>query len=223
MKRTLIVLELLLPFLLTVVPRSTLGLQTTNTNTDSSSSKKILSLQSRNEFIAKSTAATIGGVFTGFGVLNSDPVFAATAKSNTVIEDKKLKLSNDELKKIITNDINERQFLVTGEITRSVYDESATFTDEIDTYTIDKWIKGTKALFGNNKNSELRLVGDVDVTNEKVQFRFDEDLQFNIPLKPTVRLTGKLVLDRNAETGLITTYREYWDQDVLTVLKTAKF
>ena len=56
-----------------------------------------------------------------------------------------------------------------------------------------------------------------------VEFRFDEDLQFNIPLNPTVALTGKVILERDPETGLIKKYREIWDQDVATVLKSAKF
>jgi len=49
-----------------------------------------------------------------------------------------------------------------------------------------------------------------------------EDLMFNIPLKPVVSLTGKVVLVRD-ETGYITSYQEFWDQDTWSVLKTAKF
>lgn len=98
----------------------------------------------------------------------------------------------------------------------------ATFTDEIDTYKMDQWITGTQKLFVG-ENSEVRLVGDIDVTQEAITFRFDEDLQFRIPLRPTVALTGKVVLARDPGTGLITSYKEFWDQDVNTVLKSAKF
>ena len=66
-------------------------------------------------------------------------------------------------------------------------------------------------------------MGDIDVTPAAVTFRFDEDLQFRIPLRPTVSLTGKVVLTRDTNTGLITAYQEFWDQDVATVLKSAKF
>ena len=103
-----------------------------------------------------------------------------------------------------------------------VYDESATFTDEIDEYTMDKWIKGTKSLFVAS-GSRVSLVGDIDVSTEAVSFRFDEDLMFNIPFKPVCSLSGKVVLERDENTGLITSYREYWDQSVNEVLKTAKF
>ena len=40
----------------------------------------------------------------------------------------------------LTKDLEEGQFLVTGALTRSIYDESCTFKDEIDTYTLDKWM-----------------------------------------------------------------------------------
>ena len=133
----------------------------------------------------------------------------------------KLNLTDDELKDIVKSDILKRQFLVTGDLTRSVYNPAATFTDEIDTYGMDQWMAGTKRLFVGNK-SEVRLVGDVEVSPAKVEFRFDEDLMFNIPFKPVVSLTGKVVLTRD-ETGYISSYQEFWDQDTWSVLKSAKF
>lgn len=66
-------------------------------------------------------------------------------------------------------------------------------------------------------------MGDVVVSADKVEFRFDEDLMFRIPFRPVVSLTGKVVLKRDANTGLITDYREFWDQGVGEVLRTAKF
>lgn len=130
-------------------------------------------------------------------------------------------LTNERIKEIVRNDLLERQFLVTGNLTPSIYRSTATFTDEIDTYKMDQWMKGTQKLFNANKSS-VRLVGDVSVNKDKVEFLFDEDLCFRIPFEPVVHLTGKVVLDRD-EAGYITSYREYWDQDVISVLKTAKF
>jgi hypothetical protein len=40
--------------------------------------------------------------------------------------------------------------MVTGDLTRGLYDEGCTFTDEIDTYSLDKWIQGTQKLFKND-------------------------------------------------------------------------
>ena len=132
------------------------------------------------------------------------------------------KLSDAELAKIVQSDLIDRQFLVTGDITRSIYQPTATFTDEIDTYSLEQWVKGTQRLFVGSK-SDVRLVGDISVSPQQIEFRFDEDLAFNIPFQPVVSLSGKVVLTRNPDTGYITSYREFWDQDVATVLKSAKF
>lgn len=86
---------------------------------------------------------------------------------------------------------------------------------------MDQWIVGTGRLFVGDK-SALRLVGPIQVSDDEVKFAFDEDLMFNIPLKPVVHLTGKLELKRDPSTGLITSYKEIWDQGVWDVLKTAK-
>ena len=115
----------------------------------------------------------------------------SSADTSAVQSDKQLNLSNEELKKIVLSEIAHKSFLVSADITRSIYDESATFTDEIDVYTMDKWVKGTKALFIAS-GSRVSLVGDVDVSASEVSFRFDEDLMFNIPFKPVCSLTGKV-------------------------------
>eukprot|EP00978_Attheya_sp_CCMP212_P030862 scaffold114805_cov56-Attheya_sp.AAC.3 len=116
----------------------------------------------------------------------------------------------------------ERSFLVSGQLSRSVYDEGATFTDEIDTYTLEKWMQGTSKLFV--KEGSRLSTQNLEVSATQVTFDFDEDLMFRIPfLFPVVSLTGRLILTRDADTGLITNYREFWDQPVGAVLKTARF
>ena len=185
-------------------------LSSTKTTQHSVPGSAISSLPRRNLFQQAVSAFT----FAALQVLPeaSDAVEGANGKLN---------LTDDELKDIVKSDILKRQFLVTGDLTRSVYNPAATFTDEIDTYGMDQWMAGTKRLFVGNK-SEVRLVGDVEVSPAKVEFRFDEDLMFNIPFKPVVSLTGKVVLARD-ETGYITSYQEFWDQDTWSVLKSAKF
>lgn len=131
-------------------------------------------------------------------------------------------IADDDLKAIIRSDIIDRQFLATGQITKAAYLPSATFTDEIDTYGLEQWVKGTQKLFVGDK-STVRLVGDIEVAKDKIEFRFDEDLVFRIPFRPTVSLSGKVVLERDPSTGLISSYREFWDQDVWTVIRTARF
>jgi hypothetical protein len=136
----------------------------------------------------------------------------------------KWNVSDEELLQIVQSDLLERQFLVTGNITQSIYLPTATFTDEIDTYTMDQWMKGTQQLFVGDQ-SHVRLIDDtLTITPQQIEFRFDEDLMFNLlPIfRPVVSLSGKVILTRDIPTGLITSYREFWDQDILTVLKSAK-
>mmetsp|Transcript_29097 Transcript_29097/g.84564 ORF Transcript_29097/g.84564 Transcript_29097/m.84564 type:complete len:218 (+) Transcript_29097:66-719(+) len=182
--------------------------------------KAPITSQSRSEFftdvLAKGSAAFALG-----STIAQRPALAADAASSD-IKPKLTGISNEDLKRIITKDVVDNQFLVSADITREVYDESANFIDEIDTYPMQKWIVGTKRLFVAEK-SRVSLVGDVDVKKDKIEFRFDEDLMFRIPLRPVVSLTGRVVLDRDPETGLITKYQEFWDQSVGDVLKTAKF
>ena len=136
-------------------------------------------------------------------------------------ENDRLGLTDAQVKEIVKSDVIDRQFLATGKLTRSIYRPTATFTDEIDTYGLDQWMQGTQKLFVGEK-STVRLVGDIDVTPEKVEFRFDEDLMFRIPFTPVVSLTGSVILARD-EAGYITSYKENWDQAVWTVIKSAKF
>lgn len=40
---------------------------------------------------------------------------------------------------MVEKDVVEKQFMVTGDLTRELYSEECTFKDEIDTYALDKW------------------------------------------------------------------------------------
>eukprot|EP00435_Cladocopium_sp_Y103_P070604 s473_g35.t1 len=137
---------------------------------------------------------------------------------------KRRNLDAAELAQIVRADLVERQFLATADFTPDIYDESCTFTDEIDTYQKDKFIKGTKALFVGSE-SQVELLGDVDVleNGKKLQFRFQETLAFNFPVvHPKVSLSGTCTLTRGDD-GLIVAYKEKWDQSVPEVLATTKF
>lgn len=141
-------------------------------------------------------------------------------------------LSDADLLERIKDDVIQRQFLVTGNISRELYDETAIFVDEIDTYTMDKWVKGTSKLFSSADSRVVlttppHVVRDAATTATQkggggdVQFGFAEYLTFNVPLlQPVVYLTGTVTLERrnaNNNNGLITAYKEKWDQDVSSV------
>ena len=60
----------------------------------------------------------------------------------------------------MSDDITIRQALITADFTRSVYSESCQFKDEIDTYPIDDYVRGTKLLF-NAGLSHVELTSPV--------------------------------------------------------------
>ena len=116
----------------------------------------------------------------------------------------------------------DNQFLATANFDRTLYDEACTFQDEIDTYELDKFIKGTSKLFVADR-SHVDLTSPVTATDASVEFKFKEDLCFNIPFKPTVFVSGRVVLTRDPSSGLFVKYREYWDQKPNDVLRGARF
>jgi len=130
---------------------------------------------------------------------------------------KQLNLPESQFLKIVEEDITKRQALATADFTRSIYGEDATFTDEIDTYKIDEYVKGTKALF-NGAQSKVELTSPVSLADGVVSYRFKETLAFKVPLSPKVDLTGKVEL-RRGEDGLIHRSQEFWDDGVAEVLQ----
>lgn len=177
----------------------------------------------------------VGGIITISMVAGTTPGRANAAVDDTTINNKQLNLSDEDAMSIIKRDLVENQFLVTGKLTRSLYDESCTFQDEIDTYGLEQWMKGTSNLFDKGRSKVVLVENTLQPMkkendtangngngNSGIEFRFVEYLCFNIPfIKPIVYLSGTLELKRNSTTGLITSYREKWDQDIFSVLRSA--
>ena len=154
--------------------------------------------------------------------------------SNSNSEKKQTNLSDEDMISIVVDrDLVANQFLVNGRLTRSIYDESCTFRDEIDTYGLEQWMRGTAKLFDGDRSRVVLVPGSVKKSgnngngnngnnnnnNNDLEFRFVEYLCFNVPVvKPIVYLSGTLFLTRSETTGLITSYREKWDQDIYKVL-----
>jgi hypothetical protein len=196
------------------------GRQRLSVNMMSDNNNDPLLLSRRNLLLKTSSAFITATAATVFTSATTPVAHAADSTPSASTDSKLTNLSNEELASKITSDIVEKQFLVTGNLSRELYDEGATFTDEIDTYTLEQWMKGTSKLFVPTK-SHIDY-DSLKVSNEQVTFLFTENLCFNIPLLlPTVYLSGKVILERGPN-GLITSYKEQWDQDVPTVLKSAK-
>ncbi|KAJ1616920.1 hypothetical protein T492DRAFT_1103723 [Pavlovales sp. CCMP2436] len=113
-------------------------------------------------------------------------------------------------------DIVENRFMVTGQLSEDLYADTALFQDEIDTYDLPSYVRGTGMLFDGAK-SDFKLVGDLEFKGQTIRYRFDEILSFKIPLGPRSRVSGVVELVRG-EDGLITKYREFWDQSVPATL-----
>eukprot|EP00929_Paragymnodinium_shiwhaense_P098396 TRINITY_DN59870_c0_g1_i1.p1 TRINITY_DN59870_c0_g1~~TRINITY_DN59870_c0_g1_i1.p1 ORF type:complete len:272 (+),score=32.82 TRINITY_DN59870_c0_g1_i1:50-865(+) len=163
--------------------------------------------------IVVASCAAVAGFFSFTRIAKADD----SAQSRP----KRRNLPATDMANIVREDLVQRQFLATANFTPEIYSDSCTFTDEIDTYTYDKFIKGTQALFVGDE-SKVDLVGDVDVLDEgkKLQFKFAEELAFNFGIiHPKVTLSGVCTLTRGDD-GLITGYREKWDQSVPAVLAT---
>ena len=83
-----------------------------------------------------------------------------------IIQDgKQFNLPPSEVEKIVADDINSRQALITADFTRSIYSESCRFQDEIDVYPIDDYVRGTKLLF-NPALSHVDLIGPVTTVSD---------------------------------------------------------
>lgn len=212
---------LVLPRLMTIVIVTLFGifnLATTALAWQQQSPQSHLMSVSRQKAL-QSTVVSIAGLV---GLVSTSPTTAVAATKGAT-QDKLVNLPNEQLAARIASDIQDKQFLVTGQLSRELYDESATFTDEIDTYQLEQWTRGTQKLFVGNKSHVDLEPNSLQVSNSEVTFRFQETLCFNVPLLyPTVYLSGKVILQRDPSTGLITSYQEKWDQDVNTVLKSAK-
>ena len=117
---------------------------------------------SRRNFLSSIVAG--GGALVAVTTMDQVPAAMAVDRLN---------ISDEQLKQIVKDDILKRQFLVTGNLTPEIYKPTATFTDEIDTYKMDQWMKGTQKLFVGEK-SDVRLVGDVGkiVTFEEDHFSY---------------------------------------------------
>lgn len=169
---------------------------------------------SRSDFVKKASGGLGMAALTGF----VSPLPSSATELN-----KRTNLSIGDVKDIVKGDVIDRQFLATAKLTRDIWDESALFIDEIDTYGLQQWVTGTQRLFVGS-GSNVRLLGDVESNADEteIKFRFEEELMFNIPLvRPVVFLSGTVYLSRNPETGLLTKYVEKWDQSVSEVLKSA--
>jgi hypothetical protein len=126
---------------------------------ESCSNENVETTMSRRQALVGGTAALLS---TATAAMFRPPLAVAAeaaAGTQTTISDcapeaqKQCHLSDKELATAILKDIEEKQFMVTADITRSLYQEGATFQDEIDTY-VSSIIFNEKS---HNKSWQCRL------------------------------------------------------------------
>lgn len=143
----------------------------------------------------------------------------------TQTQEKLYHLSRDSMREMLLQDVHQRNSLVTADFTRSMYEDTCRFQDGsgLDgAYPMKPWILGCKLLFKGSKSQTTICEESLVVTSDQISFRFESDLEFRGPFSPQVALTGQIMMTRNPLTGLISSYREFWDKDVFEIVKEAR-
>mmetsp|Transcript_46721 Transcript_46721/g.75151 ORF Transcript_46721/g.75151 Transcript_46721/m.75151 type:complete len:309 (+) Transcript_46721:78-1004(+) len=135
---------------------------------------------------------------------------------------KSIGLPIQDIRDIVQQDFIYRKCLVSGDISQEIYADDCIFTDpQMSVKGLQKFVRGTKALFVAER-SELELLGDVYVVgDDKIVAKWREVACFNIPLRPKTYFTGNITLTLGKD-NLIVNYLEQWDLTIPEILATAR-
>ena len=133
-----------------------------------------------------------------------------------------------ELTRIVTEDFEQRRYLVTGQLTPSVYADDAHFADSNNDFGngLKSWTDGVKALFVSDR-CKLALTAPV-VADEKARtITFTGWRQvdvFRLPGAPhTPVFTGKTTLTLEPDENIVVDHTEVWDQAPQDIVKNLVF
>ena len=134
-----------------------------------------------------------------------------------------------ELVQIVKDDFTQRKYLVTGNLTKEVYDDHCHFADERDDFGdigLDRWASAVNFLFIGEK-SKLALTGPVEFDEAKRTITFTGWRQvdvFRLPGSPhTPVFSGHTVLTLDPTDNVIIDHKESWDTPPDEVTKGIKF
>ena len=140
----------------------------------------------------------------------------------------KQQVSLPELTRIVTEDFEQRRYLVTGQLTPSVYADDAHFADSNNDFGngLKSWTDGVKALFVSDR-CKLALTAPV-VADEKARtITFTGWRQvdfFRLPGAPhTPVFTGKTTLTLAPDENIVVDHTEVWDQAPQDIVKNLVF
>ena len=140
----------------------------------------------------------------------------------------KVAVSTTELVRIVTEDFEQRKYLVTGDLTPSVYADDAHFADSNNDFGngLNSWVRGVKALFVSDR-CKLKLTGPVELDESKRMITFTGWRQvdtFRLPGAPhTPVFTGTTTLTLDPVENLVIDHTEVWDQSPKEISANLKF
>lgn len=154
-------------------------------------------------------------------VLQSSPLHAQLPPGKAAV-------TLPELTRIVTADFEERKYLVTGDLTPSVYADDAHFEDSNNEFGkgLDSWVRGVKALFVSDR-CKLALTGPIETDEVKRTITFTGWRQvdvFRLPGAPhTPVFTGRTTLTLSPTENLVVDHTEVWDQSPKEIVASLVF
>ncbi|KAG6556435.1 hypothetical protein Mapa_002378 [Marchantia paleacea] len=190
---------------------TTVGARAAAPTNESFSSETLVEQGRRGEGLTRREAVLAGVVTALAGSAGSSLAFPAGIGATEV---KQTNLPIEDIKKIIEDDYLSRNYLVTGNMTKSVYKDDCRFQDPTTDVTgVQKYGDALKVLFDPSSKSELLSIEVSGPRTVDVKWRLSGYLNF--PWHPHINpYTGssRYTVD---EDGLIESYSEEWDISVL--------
>jgi len=132
----------------------------------------------------------------------------------------KTPVSAQQAAEVLSRDLGEREYFVTGRLTTEIFDNQCEFVDPTnDTTGPENYLRALRVLFDPARSS-VRLLEDIEVINEST-LRGVAVLEgvLKLPWKPRISPTTVTVTyTRDPNTGLITKQSESWDRQPLSAL-----
>jgi len=153
---------------------------------------------------------------------------ASPPSASALLPPGKQAVSLQELTRIVTTDFEQGRYLVTGDLTESVYADDAHFADSNNDFGngLESWIRGVKALFVSDR-CKLALTGPVVADDKARTITFTGWRQvdvFRLPGAPhTPVFTGTTTLTLDPVENLVVDHTEVWDQSPKEIVSSLKF
>ncbi|XP_002976492.2 uncharacterized protein LOC9649028 [Selaginella moellendorffii] len=122
----------------------------------------------------------------------------------------------DEIEQIIRQDIEDRQYYVTGDLTRSIYSDDCRFIDPTtNVQGVDSYVAAVKSLFDpSDSKHELLEIRVTSPTTIEAKWRLQGSLK--LPWKPHIAAYEGTTTYTLNDDGFVASHKETWDISLLT-------